>query len=67
MGAVISLRIPRLLRYSVLPSGEIACRDEASYDPDPESAWHCEGLGRTRNEALADLLDKLAEVKTCTA
>jgi hypothetical protein len=56
-----------LVRYSVLPSGEIEAVNDLTFDPDPESAWHCRGYGRTEQEALADLLDKLAEVKTCTA
>jgi MOSC domain-containing protein YiiM len=63
MSAVIDLTLPRLFRYSVLRSGEVEATDDLTFDPDPESLWHCRGYGRTEPEALADLLDQLAEAE----
>lgn len=61
MSAVIDLTVPRLLRFSVLPSGEIEVVDDITFDPDPESRWHVRGCGRTDTEAVADLLDQLED------
>jgi hypothetical protein len=36
--------------------------DRLTYDPDPESSWCIHGLGRTKAEALADLIEQLDDV-----
>jgi len=50
------------IQCELMPDGWYWATDRASFDHDPESRWHVIGQGKTKFEAITELLFKLTEV-----
>lgn len=60
---VIDLRRKYAFEYRMIGTfrrTQWECVDVLTFDPDPDSRWHCIGYGKTQGEAQGDLLEKIA-------